>query len=154
MSAPRMAFLAFLTAALVAFAWWYILPSSAHDWKQPNLDQWYGSLQRPGMGNGGYGGGASCCSKTDCHTTDAEYRDGEWWARLGRPIDKPNGDRDWELEEWIKIPDHVIVRSPSGNAVRNEAGEAVICHPIVWKENGHLDPVNTTVFCFVPGNNT
>ena len=65
-----------------------------HDYKRPSLDQWYGSLQRPHMSP--HGGGASCCSKEDCHTTEAELRNGEWWARLGKPIDQA-GQRDWEL---------------------------------------------------------
>ena len=115
-----------------------------HDYKRPSLDQWYGSLQRMSP----YGGGASCCSKEDCHTTEAELRNGEWWARLGKPIDQA-GQRDWELEDWVRIPDEIIVRGPNGNPVTNEAGEAVICHPTVWK-NRQLDAAHTTVFCFVP----
>ena len=117
-----------------------------HDYKRPSLDQWYGSLQRPHMSP--HGGGASCCSKEDCHTTEAELRNGEWWARLGKPIDQA-GQRDWELEDWVRIPDEIIVRGPNGNPVTNEAGEAVICHPTVWK-NRELDAAHTTVFCFVP----
>jgi len=117
-----------------------------HDYKRPSLDQWYGSLQRPHMSP--HGGGASCCSKEDCHTTEAELRNGEWWARLGKPIDQA-GQRDWELEDWVRIPDEIIVRGPNGNPVINEAGEAVICHPTVWK-NRQLDAAHTTVFCFVP----
>jgi len=112
-----------LAAAVIVLA-----SSSAfgHDWKRPNLDNWFQSLRRPHTQT--WVGGTSCCSKQDCHITDAELRDDgnghySWWARYGTAIDH-DGVRDWELGEWVKVPDEIIVRSPTGNPVRNEAGEA------------------------------
>lgn len=125
------------------------LSAYAHDYKRPDLDGWYGSLMRPHVG-GGFGGGTSCCSKEDCHTTEAELRDGQWWARLGHPVNNAAGERDWVLEDWIKIPDEVIVRGSNGNAIINQAGEAVICHPVIWKDASHLDTKTEVVYCFVP----
>jgi hypothetical protein len=123
----------------------------AHDWKRPDLDNWYSNLQATGKGT--LSAGTPCCSKTDCHTTEAELRrggkdgKGEWWARLGTP--KSNGD--WDLGPWVRVPDEVIVRGPSGNPVTNEAGEAVICHPIVQYQN-MIQADKTVVYCFVPPN--
>ena len=156
MKAFNIAAAVFTWVFLVSALLYAITPANAHDYKDRSLDQWYESLHRPGVGaGGGYGATASCCSKTDCHKTDAQLRQGEWWARIGKPIDKPGGERDWELADWVKVPDHLIVRGPNGLPVRNEAGEAVICHPTVWKANNHndpgaLDPEHTTIFCFVP----
>ena len=36
-------------------------------------DQWMKSLIRPDTGT-------SCCNLNDCNPTDAEWRDGQWWA--------------------------------------------------------------------------
>jgi hypothetical protein len=80
-----------------------------HDWRHPNLDAWYSSLSRPGV--------SSCCSKNDRHATDAELRsDGSWWARLGEPVDHPDGQRDWVLLDWVPIDDQAIVKGPERQA--------------------------------------
>jgi hypothetical protein len=120
--------------------------ASGHDWKHPNLDAWYSSLSRPGV--------PSCCSKNDCHVTDAELRsDGSWWARVGEPVDHPNGHRDWVLLDWVPIDDHAIVRGPDGKPIPNAAGEPVICHNIVWGIGGTgIDSKEIDVYCFVIGN--
>jgi hypothetical protein len=47
-----------------------------HDYKRPDLNDWYAGLHRKGLSFG-------CCSKEDCHPTEAELRDGVWWARIG-----------------------------------------------------------------------
>lgn len=125
--------------------------ANAHDYKRPDLNNWYGSLQATGKGT--LPRGTSCCSKEDCHVTEAEIRNGEWWARIGYPTHTADGNQDWELGDWVKIPDEIIVRGPNGNAARNEAGEAVICHPVVWQNSG-LDVSHTPIYCFVPGNET
>jgi hypothetical protein len=143
-----------ITVGLVLGAIWLLTPgcASAHDWKRSDLDGWYSGLMRPHV-QGSWAGGTSCCSKQDCHTTEAEVRNGKWWARLGKPLDHDGGERDWELEDWKQIPDDAIVRGANGNPVANQAGEAVICHPTVWK-NGKVDVENTIVFCFVPPDQT
>jgi hypothetical protein len=120
-----------------------------HDAKHPQLDEWYGSLMRPHASN--FGGGTSCCSKDDCHTTDAEYRNGKWWARIATPKSQPDGTRVWEPGPFVEVPDEIIVKGPSGNPVANEAGEAVLCHSITWM-NGAVDPSSSTLYCFVPPN--
>jgi hypothetical protein len=113
-----------------------------HDWKRPDLDNWYTRLHR--LNNS-----IPCCSKQDCHTTEAELRDGVWWARIGKPID--HGEhRDWELGDYVRIPDEVIVRDERGMPVPNPEGEAVICHDTSWLR-GEITTNGTVVFCFVPG---
>jgi hypothetical protein len=124
----------------------YTFAAHSHDWTRPSLDTWYGSLSRPGL--------VSCCSKNDCHATEAELRsDGSWWARLGEPIDDRNGRRDWVLIDWVSIDEQIIVRGPDGKPIPNAAGEPVICHNIVWKLGGtEIDAQQISVFCFVIGN--
>lgn len=140
-----------LTLPRISLQGIFVTPAEAHDYKRPDLDAFYGSLMKPHT-SAGYSGGVSCCSSQDCHTTEAETRNGETWARLGVPHDLPGGQRDWTLDEWVKVPEDVIIREK-----RNEAGEAVICHPTVWKaqsvgEPHRIDPATTPVFCFLPGN--
>jgi hypothetical protein len=117
-----------------------------HDRRRPDLDAWYGSLSRPGL--------VSCCSKNDCHVTEAELRsDGRWWARLGRPVRSSNGRVDWALIDWVPIDEHLIVRGVDGRPIPNEAGEPVICHNIIWKIGGsEIDVEQINIFCFVVGN--
>ncbi len=64
-------------------------------------DNWMRSLQRPG-------GEGSCCSLNDCLPTDAEWRDGEWWAIV--------------RGEWRLIPPKVILQTPI-----SMDGEAWVC---------------------------
>jgi hypothetical protein len=127
-----------------------IPPAQGHDPRQPSLDQWYGSLMRPHTAT--MGGGTSCCSKDDCHTTDAELREGEWWARIGTPRRAPDGVTIvWEPGAWVKVPNEIIIRGPNGNAIANPAGEAVLCQSSTWINN-IVDPNASTLFCFVPPN--
>ncbi len=110
----------------------------AHDPHRPFLDDWYSSLKRPHPAPTGF---TSCCSKTDCHPTEAELRGQEWWARIGaRRL-----DGDWNLTDWVKIPKDTVLQHQS-----NQAGEAVICHSLSWGMGGKPDPSTTTVWCFVP----
>jgi hypothetical protein len=132
-------------AAALALLWFLLVPAHSHDYNRPSLDGWYESLHRPKHGFQS----TSCCSKQDCHETEAELRNGQWWARLGRPIDHPDGTRDWELGEYTRVPDELIVRGPNGRPVPNEAGEAVICHSFGWV-GSRIDPAASTVYCFVP----
>jgi hypothetical protein len=115
--------------------------ADAHDRHHPDLDQWYGSLQRPGVSP--YSGGFSCCNKTDCHTTQAEIRGDKWWARIG----VKNKDGDWDLLDWIEIPPEKILEGHD-----NPTGEAVICHSIGWGLGvpQTVVPALVTIYCFVP----
>jgi len=135
-------------AAALAFISALTLPAHSHDYKRPELNDWFGSLMRPHT-QGYNGAGTSCCSTQDCHTTEAELRNGEWWARLGKPIDRPDGTRDWELGEYTKIPDELIVRGANGLPVPNEAGEAVICHSL-GVVGSKISLADSTIYCFVP----
>ncbi len=126
----------FALALLLLPCW----PAGAHDHKHPELDQWYGSLTKPGS-HGYEGGGVSCCSMTDCHPTDAETRGDEWWARLG----ERRGD-DWDLGEWVRVPPEAIIPNKT-----NPTGEAVICHPLVRGPDGGVDAKRTPIWCFVLG---
>lgn len=115
----------------------------SHDAREPSLDQWYGSLVRPGVKAPFF---TSCCSKTDCHTTEAELRGDDWWARVG--IRMPNGD--WDLRDWVKVPTNVVLLNKG-----NPTGEGVICHSQAWGMSlpGQQQPFNAagvTIWCFVP----
>src|SRR6266516_4221428 len=103
----------------------------AHDQHRPDLDSWYASLKR--------GDGFPCCNVSDCHPTEAELRNGEWWGKVG----PRKGDGGWELLGWVKIPANVIL---SGK--QNQAGEPVICHSMAF-DGAHFDPARVQVYCFV-----
>jgi hypothetical protein len=106
--------------------------TSAHDWRHSELDSWYANLKKPT--------GFQCCSRTDCHTTEAELRGGDWWARLG--IRRPDGD--WDLMNWVKVPPQAVLQQHD-----NPTGEAVICHSLNWAGND-FTPSGIMVWCFVP----
>jgi hypothetical protein len=114
---------------------------TVHDPRRADLDDWYGSLRRPGVQPPSF---TSCCSKTDCHTTEAELRGADWWARIG--VRQANGE--WDLRDWVKVPAHVVLQRHD-----NPTGEGVICHSSAWRAVGSeqtLDAKNVTIFCFVP----
>jgi hypothetical protein len=77
-------------------------------------DEWMRSLKRPDTGG-------SCCNLRDCNPTDAEWRDGQWWAVL--------------RGQWIAIPPEKVLTHP-----RSLDGEAWLCASLS----------STFVFCFVP----
>jgi hypothetical protein len=120
-----------VTVLVVFLAFSHVLQS--HEHKHPELNAWYLSLRNSK--------GTICCNMVDCHRTEAEMRqDGKWWARLGRAIYDPHHPTvpsDWELTDWVQIPDDVVLKN-----VSNPTGEAVICHS--------LD--GTVLFCFVEPN--
>ena len=115
-------------------------PALAHDHNHPELDQWYGSLERPNQYSGV--SRVSCCNQTDCHTTESELRHGSWWARLGRP--PSDGEREWVLLDWVEVPTDAILKKHD-----NPTGEAVICHSLAWKR-ANFSPKDVTIYCFVP----
>lgn len=60
--------------AALGLAWALWGPSTA-DSAEFDRGAWFKSLKQPDTGYG-------CCDISDCHVTDeAEFRDGEWWAR-------------------------------------------------------------------------
>jgi len=110
----------------------FLLPVQAHDPKHHEFDNWYEGLQRPnGMG--------SCCNIHDCHTTNAEIRQGDWWAQIGMPKD----DGTWDLLDWVKIPSEVVLQH------NNPTGEAVICHSLQWVGSVFASQA-ITIYCFIP----
>ena len=115
----------------------------AHDRRHPELDGWYDSLRRPSMTRR-FTLFTSCCSKTDCHTTVAELRSGEWWAKVGIR----DGSGDWDLTDWVKVPSEAVLLNHD-----NPTGEAVICHSMVWPMDAlgrRLDRESVQIWCFVP----
>jgi hypothetical protein len=81
-------------------------------------DDWMRSLKRPG-------GEGSCCSLNDCLPTDAEWKDGQWWAIV--------------RGKWMAIPADKVLASPI-----SMDGEAWVCA-------GQSAPGWTPVlYCFVP----
>lgn len=119
-------------------------PAHGHDWKRPDLDAWYGSLKNP-HASSRVVRDIGCCSKDDCHETAAEMRGNDWWARLGRPVTLANGQRDWEPQDWVKVPAEAVLLHQD-----NPTGSAVICHSVNLARGGGIDPAATTVFCFIP----
>lgn len=56
--------------------------------------------------------GADCCAEADCHFTEAEWRDGQWWAQA----------RDGR---WLAVPPAMVIHnnpSPTGEAVACDMG--------------------------------
>lgn len=116
--------------------------ASAHDWKHPELDGWFSSLRRPAPPGRSQLGFTSCCSKTDCHTTEAQPRGNDWWARVG----VRQTDGNWKLMDWMKVPPDAVLRQQD-----NPTGEGVICHSTSWAMDGRsLDTSSITIWCFVP----
>lgn len=127
----------YLTTAALVPALLIGAAANAHDPSHDEFDQWYGSLRRPNV-QGNAWGTSSCCSRTDCATTEAELRNGEWWARL---ITRHGEDVD--LHDWVKVPPLVILDN-----VPNPTGSPVICNSTSWRDN-KFDPASITVYCFI-----
>ena len=126
----------------IFLVFWWIHAAHAHDWKRPDLDAWYGSLHRPNMNS--FGGFTGCCGVTDCHETEAEMRGNDWWARLGKQIRLANGKLDWELQDWVKVPSHVVLQRQD-----NPTGNAVICHSVNLEMGGTV-AADSQIYCFIP----
>ncbi len=122
----------------------------AHDAKHPEFDTWYKGLKNPNF-NSAVVQDLGCCSKRDCHETEADIRNGRWWARVGKPHieyggPKSSGDSEhpldlayydvtWELTEWKEVPDEAILKTS------NPTGRPVICHSTKYE-----------IWCFIPDN--
>ena len=143
---PTLAVSTVLAAIIVTFC--LAFPAASHEREHPELNAWYEGLRRPH--------GLPCCSRRDCHRTDAELRQDGWYARLGVPVysEANNGQ---EVPQWrlidppIHISENLIVKDSRGRPVSNPEGEAVICHDATLI-NGKADvnPTSTVVWCFVP----
>lgn len=72
----------------------------------PRYDEFFHSLQRPD-------GQGSCCSLDDCRQTEAEFRDGQWFAVVDG--------------KWRAVPPERVLASPL-----SIDGEAYICHGDSW----------------------
>ena len=121
-------------------------PCMAHDTKHPEFDAWYRGLENPSLKPGVI---QNCCSEKDCHETEADLRNGQWWARVGKShfaygelksssdsqhrLDLVYYDVTWELTEWKEVPAEAILKTP------NPTGSPVICHS-TWDE----------IWCFIP----
>lgn len=124
--------------AILALLWATV--ANGHDWRRPDLDGWYGSLRNPHSSSHVIRD-VGCCSKDDCHETEAEMRGNDWWARLGTR--KVSGD--WDLGEWVQVPEEAILFNQS-----NPTGTAVMCHSMSIDLAGHVTKDRNTVFCFIP----
>jgi hypothetical protein len=122
----------------------FLAEAHAHDWRRPDLDKWYSGLRNP-RSSSSVVRNVGCCSKDDCHETEAEMRGNDWWARLGLPVTRPDGNHDWDLQNWVKVPTETVLLNQS-----NPTGNAVICHAVNRATGGgRIDP-GATVFCFIP----
>jgi hypothetical protein len=125
-------------------------PCMAHDAKHPEYDSWYRGLKNPNFKSAVIRD-LGCCSAKDCHETEADIRDGRWWARVGtlhtqylgpKPASEAQHAFDlvyeeisWELTEWKEVPNEAILK------VSNPTGSPVICHSAIYE-----------IWCFVPDN--
>ena len=124
-------------------------PCIAHDSKHPEFDSWYKGLKNPNFKSAVIRD-LGCCSARDCHETEADIRNGRWWARVGKLHTKYLGPKpateaqhafdyyeeiSWELTEWKEVPAEAILK------ISNPTGGPVICHS-TYDE----------IWCFVPDN--
>src|SRR5690349_18231959 len=125
-------------------------PCIAHDAKYPEYDLWYRKLKNPNYKSAVIRD-VGCCSSKDCHETEADIRNGHWWARVGKlhtrylgpkPASEAQNAFDlvyeeisWELTEWKEVPTEAILK------VSNPTGSPVICHSAIYE-----------IWCFVPDN--
>lgn len=92
---------------LIAAVHYATMPASADEehmlryHASADQDQWMRSLIRPDTGT-------SCCNLNDCSPTDAEWRDGQWWAVY--------------RGEWRAIPPEKVLSKPF-----SMDGEAWLC---------------------------
>jgi len=125
----------------------------AHDPRHPEYDSYYRGLKNPNS-ESGVVRVLGCCNKKDCHETEAEMRNGEWWAKIGKATvihktppprfgDRTAGHYDpsqdeviWELTEWKKVPPKAVIERTA-----NPTGSPVICHSAQME-----------IWCFVPDN--
>lgn len=83
---------------------------------------WFKSLTIPGVGT-------SCCDAADCMRTEAEWRDGQWWAVIRRV--------------WTPIPPERVLKKPT-----SIDGDAYACSNPEYSPQGTVNPL--VIYCFVP----
>jgi hypothetical protein len=89
-------------------------------------NDWYKSLKMPGTN-------ASCCEIADCHSTDADWRNDQWWVVI-------NG-------KWQRVPDAKVLASPP-----SIDGSAYVCLGTPSWSFGGPPPTEPIIYCFVPPN--
>lgn len=104
-------YLAAIFTLVMLIGWlvyWSTMPANSADAEHmrmyhgnPEYSQWMRSLVRPDTGT-------SCCNFQDCRPTEADFRDGQWWADV--------------LGEWRPIPPEKVVKDPP-----SIDGEAWVC---------------------------
>jgi len=77
-------------------------PCVAHDSKHPEFDYWYKGLKNPNR-KSAVVQDLGCCSRRDCHETEADLRGGHWWAKVGKAHieygePKPAGESEHSLD--------------------------------------------------------
>ena len=123
---------------------------TAHDTEHPEFNSWYRGLKNPNYKSAVIQD-LGCCSARDCHVTEADIRNGRWWARVGKPhfeygepksasnsqhpFDLVYYEITWELTEWKEVPTEAILKIP------NPTGSPVICHSTIYE-----------IWCFIPDN--
>jgi hypothetical protein len=107
-----------LSSALLAAACWSAALAGERG-------DWFKSLKMPGTK-------ASCCDVGDCHATEADWRDGEWWAIV-------HG-------EWRVVPQSKILASPF-----SIDGAAYVCTGSPAWTIGEPE-TKPPIYCFVPPN--
>lgn len=92
---------------------------------------WFKSLQQPKTGD-------SCCDIANCYRTDAEWRDGEWWAEV--------------RGHWVAVPEETILED-----MKSIDGEAYVCianmpmglaRPLPEAQTQRI--IRDGIYCFVP----
>ena len=74
-------------------------PCMAHDAKHPEYDSWYRGLKNPNFKSAVIWD-LGCCSAKDCHETEADIRNGRWWARVGKLHTKGLSENESFTSSW------------------------------------------------------
>jgi len=102
----------------------------------PERAAWFKSLKRPSNG-------LSCCDVSDCRATEAEWRDGQWWAVVPR-LRGP---------KWEPVPPRVVLPTKSIDERAYLCSEAdVAAHETCSSYSGCQDVPEAVgrILCFVP----
>ena len=110
-----------------------VSPALAHDKNHPEWNDWYMKLKQPGTG-------ISCCNVQDCHPTEYEIRNGEYWARLGML----EQDGSWSLHDYVRIPPEKVLKKTT-----NPTGFPIFCHSRALV-GSRVSVEGSSVYCFIP----
>ena len=128
-----------IIAAIIAATGGHALAAEAGQWDQSTpRAKWFKDLVQPGNG-------IKCCDVSDCRRTEAEWRNGQWWARV------PGG----ATGEWTAIEPGRVLLNP-----KSIDGDAYVCSsgPYAAGQSyvpgtGHMvttPAAPATIYCFVP----